>query len=75
MFKWKSKQGKDVCKFLFWFYIFTYIPVVPAYFIMSLRGLLGLSALVYVALSMFLIYKMYIRVEKNNNLKKSMVAM
>jgi len=72
MFKWMSPRGKNAWQYLFWFLIFTYIPVIPAYYLMSLKGLLGLSALVYVALSIFVIFKMYIRFEKYKNLKKSM---
>ena len=70
MFKWMSSRGKEAWKFLFWFYLFTYIPIIPAYYLMSLKGLLGLSALVYVALSMSVIFKMYIRFEKYKNIKK-----
>ncbi len=75
MFKWMSERGKNAWKFLLWFYIFTYVPLIPAYYLMSLRGLLGLSALVYVALSMFVIFKMYIRFEKYKNMKKSIIPM
>jgi len=71
MFEWMSQKGKNAWKFLFWFYLFTYIPVIPAYYLMSLKGLLGLSALIYVAFSIFVIFKMYMRFEKYNNLQKS----
>jgi hypothetical protein len=71
MFKWMSQKGKNVWRYIFWFYIFSYIPVIPAYFIMSLKGLLGLSSLIYVAFSLFVIYKLYIRFELDNNTKKS----
>jgi hypothetical protein len=71
MFKWMSSRGKDAWQLLFWFFLFTYVPIIPAYYLMSLKGLLGLSALVYVALSMSVIFKMYIRFEKYKNMKKS----
>jgi len=71
MFKWMSRRGKNAWQFLFWFYLFTYVSIIPAYYLMSLKGLLGLSALVYVALSMSVIFKMYIRFEKYKNMKKS----
>ena len=68
MFNWMSSRGKDAWQFLFWFFLFTYVPVIPAYYIISLKGLLGLTGLVYVVLSLYVIYKMYIRFE---NMKKS----
>jgi hypothetical protein len=71
MFDWMSKRGKDTWEFLFWFFIFTYIPIIPAYYMLSLNGLLGLAGLLYVALSWFLIYKIYIRIENYKNLIKS----
>ena len=71
MFEWMSQRGKKAWKFLIWFYLFSYIPVLPAYFLMSFKGLLGLSALIYVALSMFVIFKLYIRFENLINIKKS----
>jgi hypothetical protein len=37
---------------------------------MSLKGVLGLSGLVYAALSWSVIYAMYIRLEKYKNMKK-----
>jgi hypothetical protein len=37
---------------------------------MSLKGVLGLSGLVYAALSWSVIYAMYIRFEKYKNMKK-----
>lgn len=73
MFEWMSNRGKDAWKFLFWFLLFTYIPIIPAYYIMSLKGLLGLSALVYAALSWYVIYRLYIRFEKYKNVKKSVI--
>jgi len=75
MFKWMSKKGKDVWQFLFWFFLFTYVPIIPAYYLMSLKGLLGLSALIYVALSMSVIYKTFIRFEKCKNMEKSIINM
>ncbi len=75
MFKCLSKRAKNALQFLFWFYLFTYVPIIPAYYIMSLKGVLGLFALVYVALSMFLIFKIYISFEKYKNMKKSIIAM
>jgi len=66
-----SDRGKDAWQFLFWFFLFVYIPVIPTYYIMSLRGLLGLSALVYAALSWSVIYIMYTKFEKYKNMKKS----
>ena len=74
MFKGISKKGKDAWKFLFWFYLFAYVPVIPSFYIMSLKGLLGLSALIYLVFSMYIIFKMYDLFEKNKNIKKSMVA-
>lgn len=71
MFNWMSPRGKDAWQFLFWFFLFTYIPIIPAYYLMSLRGLLGLSALVYAILSWFVIYKTFIRFEKYKNMEKS----
>lgn len=71
MFKWMSQRGKNAWRFLIWFFLFTYIPVIPAYCLMSFKGLLGLSALAYAALSMFVIFKMYLRFEKYTNSKKS----
>jgi len=71
MFEWMSQRGKDAWKFLIWFYLFTYIPIIPAYFLMSLKGLLGLSALVYVAFSMFLIFKIYTWFGNYKSIKKS----
>lgn len=70
MFRWMNDRGKDAWQFLIWFFLFTYIPVIPAYYIMSLKGLLGLSGLVYAALSWSVIYAMYIRLEKYKNMKK-----
>ena len=75
MFKCLSKRAKNALEFLFWFYLFTYVPIIPAYFIMSLKGVLGLLALVYVALSISLIFKIYINFEKYKNMKKTVVAM
>ena len=71
MFRWMNDREKDAWQFLLWFFLFTYIPVIPAYYIMSLKGLLGLSGLVYAALSWSVIYVMYIRFEKYKNMKKS----
>jgi len=71
MFRRMSIRGKNAWQSLFWFFLFTYIPVIPAYYIMSLKGLLGLSALVYAALSWSAIYVMYIRFQKYKNMKKS----
>jgi hypothetical protein len=71
MFKWMSKKGKNAWEFLLWFYLFSYIPVVPAYFLMSFKGIIGLFALVYSALSMMLIFKLYI---KYGNLKSIKVS-
>jgi len=68
MFEWMSKKGKNAWEFLIWFCIFSYIPVIPAYFLMSFKGLLGLFALFYVVVSMFIILKLYNRYE---NLKNS----
>lgn len=71
MFEWMSKRGKKAWKFLIWFYIFAYVPILPTYFLMSFKGILGLSAIIYVALSMFLIIKLYNRFENYNSIKKS----
>jgi hypothetical protein len=71
MFGWMSYRGKEAWQFLFWFFLFAYIPTIPAYFIMSLKGLLGLSALVYVALSWYVIYLLYNRFEISKNVEKS----
>jgi len=71
MFNWISRRGKDAWQFLFWFFLFTYVPIIPAYYLMSLKGLLGLSALVYVTLSWSVIYKTFIRFEKYKNMEKS----
>ncbi|KYK32070.1 MAG: hypothetical protein AYK22_00485 [Thermoplasmatales archaeon SG8-52-3] len=71
MFDWMSQKGKKAWQFLIWFLIFSYIPILPAYFIMSLEGLLGLTALIYVAISMLIIFKLYIRYENQVNIKKS----
>jgi hypothetical protein len=71
MFEWMSKRGKKAWKFLIWFYIFTYVPIIPAYFLMSFKGILGLSAIFYVVLSMFFIFKMYNRFENYKNIKQS----
>ena len=71
MSKWMSKRGKDTWQFLFWFFLFTYVPIIPAYYIISLKGLLGLTGLVYAALSWSVIYMIYIRFEKYKNMKKS----
>ena len=71
MLNWMSRKGKDAWQFLFWFFLFTYIPIIPAYYLMSLEGLLGLSALVYVTLSWSVIYKTFIRFEKYKNMEKS----
>ena len=70
MFEWMSKRGKKAWKFLIWFYIFAYVPILPTYFLMSFKGILGLCAIFYVALSMFLIYKLYYRFENYKNIKK-----
>jgi len=75
MLKWMSQKGKDAWQFLVWFFLFTYIPIIPAYYLMSLKGLLGLSALVYVVLSWYIIYKMFIRFEKYKNIEKSIKPM
>lgn len=71
MFDWMSQRGKKAWQFLIWFLIFSYIPILPAYFMMSLEGLFGLSALIYVAISMFIIFKLYLRYENQVNIKKS----
>jgi hypothetical protein len=75
MIKWMSKRGKDAWQFLFWFFLFTYIPIIPACYLMSLKGILGLSALVYVIFSWTLIYKIFIRFEKYKNIEKSIKPM
>ncbi|KYK23714.1 hypothetical protein AYK21_02215 [Thermoplasmatales archaeon SG8-52-2] len=71
MFEWMSKRGKNAWKFLLWFYLFSYIPVIPAYFLMSFKGIIGLFALVYFALSMMLIFKLYIKYGNLKSIKKS----
>ena len=71
MFKWESIGYKDAWQILVWFCIFTYIPVIPAYYIISLKGLLGLTSLIYVILSLYVIYKIYLRFEKHKNIKES----
>jgi hypothetical protein len=75
MLNWMSRRGKDAWQFLLWFFLFTYIPIIPAYYLMSLKGLLGLSALVYVILSWTLIYKIFIRFEKYKTIEKSIKSM
>ena len=75
MFICKSRRGKEIWQFLFWFFLFTYIPIIPAYYMMSLKGLLGLSAIVYVILSWSVIYKIFIRFEKYKNIEKSIKPM
>jgi hypothetical protein len=74
MFKIISQRGKNALELLFWFYLFTYVPLIPSYYIMSLKGILGLSALIYVVLSMSVIFKIYTNYEKNR-IKKSIIAM
>lgn len=71
MFGWMSSKGKDAWQSLFWFFLFTYIPVIPTYYIMSLKGVIGLSALAYAALSWSVVYVMYIRFQRYKNIKKS----
>ena len=71
MFEWMSKKGKNAWEFLLWFYLFSYIPVIPAYFLMSFKGLIGLFALVYVALSMLLIFKLYTKYGSMKRIKDS----
>ena len=68
MFEWMSKKGKNACEFLVWFYLFTYVPVIPAYFLMSFKGIFGLFALIYVTISIFIILKYYLKYE---NIKKA----
>ena len=68
MFRWMSKKGKNAWEFLVWFFVFTYVPVIPAYFLMSLKGLLGLIALVYFVFSMLIVLYLYLKYE---NTKKS----
>jgi hypothetical protein len=75
MLNWMSQRGKDAWQFLVWFFLFTYIPIIPTYYLMSLKGLIGLSALVYVILSWYLIYKTFIRFEKYKNIEKSIKFM
>jgi len=75
MFEWMSQRGKKAWKFLIWFYLFSYIPILPAYFLMSIKGVIGLSALVYVALSMFIIFKLYMRFENLINAKKPLESL
>ena len=71
MVNWMSRRVKDTWQFLFWFFLFTYVPIIPAYYIISLKGLLGLTGLVYVAVSWSVIYMMYTKFEKNKNINKS----
>jgi DNA phosphorothioation-dependent restriction protein DptG len=71
MFEWMSERGKDVLEFLLWFYLFSYIPVIPAYFLMSFKGLVGLFSLIYVALSILLIFKLYIKYDNQKDVKRS----
>ena len=75
MFRIISQRGKNALEILLWFYLFTYVPLIPAYYIMSLKGILGLFALVYVVLSMSVIFKIYTTYEKNKNTQKSIIAM
>jgi hypothetical protein len=75
MFNWMSRKGKDTWQFLFWFLLFAYIPIIPTYYLLSLKGLLGLSALVYVILSWSVIYKMFIRFEKYKKMENSIKSM
>jgi len=70
MFKWMSSRGKDTWQFLFWFFLFSYVPIIPAYYMISQKGILGLTGLIYVALSWSIIYILYIRFEKYKNMKK-----
>ena len=67
MFGWMSDRGKDTWEFMLWYFLFAYIPVIPVYFIMSLKGVMGLSALVYAAAAWSVIYLMYTRSQKNKN--------
>ena len=63
MFEWMSERGKNAWKFLVWFYLFTYIPVIPAYFLMTFKGWLGLLALIYVVFSLIIVLKLYLKYE------------
>jgi hypothetical protein len=67
MFEWMSKKGKNACGFLIWFFIFTYIPVIPTYFLMSFKGLFGLIALIYFVFSMLIVLKLYLKYENIKN--------
>jgi len=69
MFKWMSSRGKDTWQFLFWFFLFSYVPIIPAYYMISLKGLLGLTGLIHVVFSWSIIYIFYIRFERNKNIK------
>ncbi len=64
MFKWMSGRSKDTWQFLFWFFLFTYVPIIPAYYMISQKGLLGLTGVIYVALSWSIIYIIYNKFEK-----------
>ena len=71
MFDWMSSRVKGIWQFLFWFFLFSYVPIIPAYFIISLKGLMGLIGIFYVVLSWSVIYIMYNKFENNKNIKKS----
>jgi hypothetical protein len=71
MFEWMSKRGKDAWKFLVWFYIFTYVPVIPAYYLMAFKGWLGFVALIYVAFSISIILIFYLKNENQKIIRKS----
>ena len=64
MFEWMSEKGKNVWEFLVWFYIFTYIPVIPAFILISFKGIFALFGLIYFALSLLIILKLYLKYEK-----------
>jgi hypothetical protein len=71
MLKWMSSRGKDTWQFLFWFFLFSYVPILPAYYIISLNRILGLIGLIYMVISWYLLYIMYNRFENYKNMKKS----
>ena len=69
MLKWMSSRGKDTWQFLFWFFLFSYVPIIPAYYMISQKGFLGLAGLIYVAFSWSILFLLYIRFEKYKKVK------
>ena len=55
-----SRRAKETWHFLIWFFLFVYVPIIPAYYIISLKGIMGLIGLVYFTVSWLMIYITYI---------------